>query len=136
MQLAHGGRATLAALIFTAMSILFSPTTARAEIVTMECSGDVTGTFIIDFSIGTVASYHDNKAFYLTEVEITASTISFLEDHPGVATETVRTGGTASNYRIDRATGKVESQTYDYMDNKVTDTSSHVGQCKKVPNPK
>ena len=109
---------------------------ARAEIITLECSGEVTGTFTIDLSGGTAATYDDNRTVDLTEVEISESTIAFALDTLIPATETTQSGGSSSRFRIDRQTNKVEQLTYEYANNKIVGTSRASGQCKKVPTPR
>jgi hypothetical protein len=135
MLFADTKRAILVALTFAAMSILV-PMTARADVITLECSGGVEGTFLIDQSIETAALYEDRKATYMNEVAISDSTITFTEDHPGRTVDNVSVGGTSSTLRIDRKTGHVEAQTYNYLDGKITGQTISVGQCKQVPNPK
>lgn len=127
-------RATLIAMLSLAGAALI-PTASRAEIISLECSGDVTGTFTIDLSGGTVATYEDNRTIDLTEVAISESTIAFSEDNKGSTDPTVQTPSAASQFSIDRQTNKIEKLTYEYFGGKVTGTSREVGQCKRVPNP-
>ena len=47
---------------------LFVPLAARAEILTLDCSGGVTGTFTFDLSGGTGVTYDENKTIDLSEV--------------------------------------------------------------------
>jgi hypothetical protein len=117
-------------------ALLLAAPVARADLLSLECSGDVTGTFTIDLSGGTAATYDDDRTIDLTEVEISDSTIAFVQDNIFPATERTQSGGTSSRFRIDRQTDTIERLSYDYVNNKVTGTSRAVGQCKKVPTPR
>lgn len=112
------------------------PMAAHAEIISLECSGDVTGTFTFDLSGGTAATYEDEKTVDLTDVEISDSTLVFSEDNISPATEETVSQGTSSRFRIDRQTNTIERITYDYLNNKVTGETRSTGQCKKVPTPR
>jgi hypothetical protein len=126
----------IAAFAITIAIAIVLPVAARAEIITLECSGEVTGTFTIDLSGGTAATYDDNRTVDLTEVEISESPIAFALDTLIPATETTQSGGSSSRFRIDRQTNKVEQLTYEYANNKITGTSRASGQCKKVATPR
>jgi hypothetical protein len=119
--------------LITAAALM--PVAARAEIVTLECSGDVTGTFTFDLSVGTGATYDDNRSIDLSGVEISDGTIAFTQDERGVIEGTTNSSGTSSHFSIDRATDKIERLTYQYFDNKVTGESRGTGQCKPAPTP-
>jgi hypothetical protein len=111
------------------------PPAARADVISLECSGDVTGTFTFDLTGGTAATYDDDKTVDLTDVEISDSTIVFSQDNISPATEETASLGTSSRFRIDRQTNTIERLTYDYLNNKVTGETRATGQCKKVPTP-
>jgi hypothetical protein len=119
--------AFIAVLLVTAVT--FISTTARAEIVTLQCSGDVAGKFSFDLSAGTGASYEDNRSTGLNQVEISSDTILFSTD-PGETDQL----GSSSRFRIDRQTDKIDQETYQYIDNKMVGSSHAAGQCKQVPN--
>jgi hypothetical protein len=121
-----------AAMMFAA----FLPIAARAEVISLECSGDVTGIFTIDLSGGTAATYDEDKTIDLTDVEVSDSTLVFAEDNISPATEETLSQGTSSRFRIDRRTNTIERLTYDYVNNKVTAETRATGQCKKVPTPR
>ena len=104
---------------------LFVPLSARAEFLTLDCSGGVTGIFTFDLSGGTGVTYDENKTIDLSEVEISQSTIAFAQT--GV--------GTSSRFSIDRRANKIERITYNYVDNKVTGETQETGQCKPAPTP-
>lgn len=114
---------------------LFVPVAARAELFTLDCTGDVTGTFTFDLAGGTGATYDDNKTIDLSEVEISEGTIAFAQTDISPANETRTSMGTSSRFRIDRQTNKIERITYEYVDNKVIGESHATGQCKPVPTP-
>jgi hypothetical protein len=115
--------------------MLFVPLAARAEFLTLDCSGGVTGTFTFDLSGGTGVTYDENKTIDLSEVEISRSTIAFAQNDISPASETSASSGTSSRFRIDRQANTVERITYSYVDNKVTGETHETGQCKPVPTP-
>lgn len=117
-----------------AAATLLAPA-ARADVISLECSGDVTGTFTFDLTGGTAATYEDNKTIDLTDVEISDTTIVFTEDNINPATEETESQGTSSRFRIDRQNNTIERLTYEYLNNKVTGESRATGQCKQVPTP-
>lgn len=127
-------RATLIASIAVTLAAL-APIAARAEIITLECTGDVTGTFTFDLSGGTGATYDDTRTIDLKNVEISQSTISFSQEDRRDTNGIYQNTGDASQFRIDRATNQIESITYQYLDNKVVGESHATGQCKPAPTP-
>jgi hypothetical protein len=107
----------------------FVSTTARAEVVTLQCSGDVSGTFAFDLAGGTGATFEDNHSTALSEVEISREAIVFTNDPVGTDR-----ADSASRFRLDRQTDKIDRETYQYVDNKMVGSSHAIGQCKQVPN--
>jgi hypothetical protein len=127
----YGAMLAAAAVAFATLL----PAAARADVISLECSGDVTGTFTFDLAGGTAATYDDDKTIDLTDVEISDSTLVFSEDNISPATEETVSQGTASRFRIDRQSNTIERLTYEYVNNKVTGETRATGQCKKVPTP-
>ncbi|MGH6980969.1 MAG: hypothetical protein ACREFC_07150 [Stellaceae bacterium] len=127
--LAYPARATLIA----AVAVLV-PMVARAEMVTFDCSGDVTGKFTFDLSGGTGATYEDNRSVGLRDVEISSEAITFTQERSSEAKNELSTG-ISSLFRLDRNTNKITEDTYEYVEHKVSDSSRSTGQCKIVPTP-
>ncbi len=115
--------------------MLVVPSAARAEFLTLDCSGGVTGTFTFDLSGSTGVTYDENKTIDLSEVEISQSTIAFAQNDLSPASETSASVGTSSRFRIDRQANTIERITYNYVDNKVTGETHDTGQCKPGPTP-
>jgi hypothetical protein len=115
-------RSILIALLFTAM-LIFSPVTARAEVLTLDCYNDGS-VYVIDLSARSAMGrrFAGGPPNDLTNVEITDSTISFVDDWPSVHKITVK---------IDRITGMANNQYYYYGASGPAYASL---QCKKIPN--
>lgn len=111
------------------------PASAQPVLLTLECTGDVTGTFTFDLSGSTGATYDDERAVDLSNVEISDSTIAFTQDERHTIEGTLSSSGTSSRFRIDRQTDKIDRETYEYLDNKVTGELHATGQCKPAPTP-
>jgi hypothetical protein len=111
------------------------PAVADPVIITLECTGDVAGTFTFDLTGSTGATYDDDRTVDLSGVEISDSTIVFTQDDRKTIPDTTSSSGTSSRFRIDRQTNKIDRETYDYVDNKVTGESHATGQCKPAPTP-
>ncbi len=127
-------RATLIVLAAIAAASA-RPASAQPVLLTLECTGDVSGTFTFDLSGSTGVTYDEDKTIDLSEVEISDSTIAFAQTDISPANETRLSMGTSSRFRIDRPTNKIDRITYDYVDNKVTGESHASGQCKPAPTP-
>jgi hypothetical protein len=125
-------RATYLTLLALTLCV---PVAARADILTLDCSGGVTGTFTFDLSGGTGVTYDEIRTIDLSDVEISQSTIVFAQNDISPANESSGSAGTSSRFRIDRQTNKIERMTYNYIDNKVTGESHDTGECKPAPTP-
>ena len=123
MQFYYVRRVILVALLSTAMLTL-APIMARAEILTLQCSGG-NGYFTIDLSAQTVTWHGASEIQEYSNVKISDSTISFVVDHPPAYRHTTR---------IDRTTGMSSTQIYYYPEGGASGPSGWTSQCTKIPN--
>jgi hypothetical protein len=125
MRFDHVRRVALIASLFTA-TLTLAPIAARAEIITLQCSS----TFVIDLAAGTAkkrantypSGYTD---IVLTQVAITDSTISFVNDLVHVTRDT---------FHIDRITGDYQIEFYYYPEGRVRGAPRATGHCDRIPN--
>ena len=108
--------------LFAAMSS-FAATTARAEILTLECFGRII--YTVDLSAKTATVKDLGETSSLTKVVISDSTISFVNDRPPAFRITTT---------IDRAIGSIVSDNYWYPHSGINGSPRDVGQCEKIPN--
>jgi hypothetical protein len=129
----HVRRAALIALLFAA-TLTFTPTMARAEVITLQClytgAPAATGQIVVfDLSARTAVmkgiAENSGVTFNLTNVAISENAFSFVRDMPGVSRTTSK---------IDRINGSIVTEVYNYPGGGMSGTSRGTGQCTKIPN--